>query len=126
MSLLNTTWNFNTPIGGTIQFVLGGPSQHAGNVNIIWGQMNSVQGTWAESHDGKHFMVILSDFAAAPDGSYPPPFGIPTINSGQMDMIPVVLFGSHANGQASMFCSNTMTQCRPSGHTLASFTMSKQ
>jgi hypothetical protein len=127
-SLMNTTWNFNAPATeGTIEFVQSGPSGHAGAANINWGQGNSVQGTWAEAADGSgNFTVIYANFGAAGDGSYPPPFGLPTMNSGQLDMTPVVLTGKHANGQANMYCTNTFTACAPSGQLMASFNMSTQ
>jgi len=125
MNLLSgTTWQFNgSLIPGTITFQQVGPDPRAGTVIVNWGQGNSITGTYAQGTKDNQVVIIYAPFMAAADGSYPPPYGIPTINAdGESgDPIPVVLAGSLGDSNIGvLYCTNTVSACRPSGSMLAS------
>lgn len=117
-TLAGTTWTFSTSgnLAGTISFQQVGPSSNAGVATITAtnppvGYMGSTTFTaqWAEVGDGNQFAVQLASFIAT-DGFNPPPLGIPTINaSGSGSAQPVTLWGSHTNGNATMYGSNFQT-----------------
>ncbi len=132
-TLAETTWTFSTTgaLAGTIYFQMVGPSPNAGvatitatNPPIGYNGPTTWQAAWAEVSDGNHFAVQFSDFMTTQSFN-PPPVGVPTINAGQLDMQPVTLFGSHANGIATLFGTNFQTQ-DANGNIVIVFNMQRQ
>ena len=128
-TLANTTWTFETQgqLAGTIYFQQAGPPQNAGVATITATDAppsysgGTWQAAWAEVSDGNNFAVQFNNFANDPTFN-PPPLGIPTINSGQIDAQLITLFGNHANGLANVFGTNFQTQAA-NGEVVTVFTM---
>lgn len=129
-TLANTTWNFvaqgKNP-DGTITFQLAGPSLHSGPATIAYADptQGTVSASWAEAPGGRDFVIQFSDFGPSQNNSFPPPLGVPTINSGTNSPGLVTLFGTHIGGIATMFGTNFQT-LTPTGHVLGTFSMQIQ
>lgn len=132
-TLANTTWEFGTlgQLTGIIYFQQVGPSQNAGvatitatNPPIGYEGSGVWTAQWAEVSDGNNIAVQFNNFINDPNFN-PPPLGIPTINGGGGSPQLITLFGTHTNGQATMFGTNYQTQ-DANGEVVMSFTMTRQ